>query len=149
MPARQRGSTVRRGKAWAARYRDAEGIQRLRGGFGTKTAAREWLDRKADEVEALRTGERLAPSELPTVSEFVDRFLETHEVDPATTDRLRYELKHATRKFGDTRLDQLRAPDLAAWRSTLPARSRHKLFRSFRQVMEQGVTWLVDRAESD
>ena len=29
MPARQRGSTVRRGKSWAARYRDDEGVQRL------------------------------------------------------------------------------------------------------------------------
>ena len=41
MPANQHGSTVRRGKSWAARYRDAEGVQRLRGGFATKSAARE------------------------------------------------------------------------------------------------------------
>jgi integrase len=150
MPARQRGSTVRRGKAWAARYRDAEGIQRLRGGFETKTAARDWVDRKIDEVEALRSGERLAPSEIPTVQELVDKFLATHEVDPATTDKLRYELKRATNEFGDKRLDQLRTPDLAAWRATLPARSRHQLFRSFRQVLEQAVTWqLIDRNPSD
>jgi integrase len=150
MPARQRGSTVRRGKAWAARYRDVEDVQRLRGGFETKTAAREWLDRKVDEVEALRNGERLSPSEIPTVTELVEQFLTTHEVDPATTDKLRYELKHATREFGDKRLDQLRTPDLAAWRSTLPARSRHQLFRSFRQVLEQAVTWnLIERNPSD
>jgi len=150
MPARQHGSTVRRGKSWAARYRDAEGVQRLRGGFATKTAAREWVDRKVDEVEALRSGERLAPSVIPTVSELVDQFLATHEVDPATTDKLRYELKHATREFGDKRLDQLRTPDLAAWRATLPARSRHQLFRSFRQVLEQAVTWnLIERNPSD
>jgi integrase len=67
--------------------------------------------------------------------------LVTHEVDPATTDKLRYELKHATREFGDKRLDQLRTPDLAAWRAMLPARTRHQLFRSFRQVLEQAVTW--------
>jgi integrase len=150
MPARQRGSTVRRGKNWAARYRDADGVQRLRGGFATKTEARKWVDRKVDEVEALRTGERLAPSELPTVTELVGKFLATHEVDPATTDKLRYELKHATRAFGDKRIDQLRTPDLAAWRSTLPARSRHQLFRSFRQVLEQAVTWnVIERNPSD
>ena len=150
MPARQHGSAVRRGKTWAARYRDFEGIQRLRGGFGTKTEAREWVDSKVDEVEALRNGERLAPAEIPTVTEFVDRFLETHEVDPATTDKLRYELKHATREFGEKRLDQLRTPDLAAWRATLPERSRHQLFSSFRQVLEQAVTWqLIDRNPSD
>jgi hypothetical protein len=41
-------------------------------------------------------GERVAVANIPTVSELVDRFLATHEVDPATTDKLRYELKHAT-----------------------------------------------------
>jgi integrase len=150
MPARQRGSTVRRGKTWAARWRDEEDVARFRGGFPTKSEARTWLDRKVDEVEALRNGDRVTSSEIPTVSEFVDRFLETHEVDPATTDKLRYELKHATRAFGDKRLDQVRTPDLAAWRATLPARSRHQLFRSFRQVLEQAVTWnLIERNPSD
>lgn len=150
MPARQRGSTVRRGKAWAARYRDEEGVQRLRGGFQTKSEAREWVDRKVDEMEALRTGERLTPADIPTVTEFVASFLNTHEVDPATTNKLRYELKHATRAFGDKRLSELRTPDLAAWRATLPARSRHQLFSSFRQVLEQAVTWqLIDRNPTD
>jgi integrase len=150
VPARQRGSTVRRGKSWAARYRDAEGVQRLRGGFQTKTEAREWLDSHVDGVEALRRGERTSPAEIPTVSEFVDRFLATHEVDPATTDKLRYELRHATRAFGEKRIDLLRTPDLAAWRATLPERSRHQLFRSFRQVLEQAVTWqLIERNPTD
>jgi integrase len=150
MPARQRGSTVRRGKTWAARYRDVDGVQRLRGGFASKTEARAWLDSQVDGVEALRNGERLSPSEIPTVTELVEQFLATHEVDPATTDKLRYELVHATREFGDRRVDQLRTPELAAWRATLPARSRHQLFRSFRQVLEQAVTWqLIDRNPSD
>ena len=150
MPARQRGSVVSRGKTWAARWRDETDAARFRGGFATKTEARTWLDRKVDEVEALRRGDRVTPSEIPTVAEFVDAFLATHEVDPATTDKLRYELKHATRAFGDKRLDQLRTPELAAWRPTLPARSRHQLFRSFRQVLEQAVTWnLIERNPSD
>jgi integrase len=150
VPTKQRPQPFKRGTTWSVRYRDAEGVQRLRGGFQTKTDAGEWIDDKVDEVEALRNGERLAPSEIPTVTEFVERFLETHEVDPATTDKLRYELKHATREFGDKRLDQLRTPDLAAWRAKLPERSRHQLFRSFRQVLEQAVTWqLIDRNPSD
>src|SRR5919106_5296320 len=150
MPARQRGQTIRRGKSWGARYYDESGVRTFRGGFATRTEAREWVDRKVDEVEALRSGERLSPSAIPTVAELVEQFLATHEVDPATTDKLRYELKHATRAFGDKRIDQLRTPDLAAWRSKLPARSRHQLFRSFRQVLEQAVTWqLIDRNPSD
>lgn len=150
MPSVQRGSVAKRGKTWAARYYDEEGMRRFRGAFPTKTAAREWVDRKVDEVEALRNGERTAPADIPTVTELVDRFLSTHEVDPATTERMRYELKHATREFGDKRLDQLRTPDLASWRATLPARTRHQLFRTFRQTLEQAVTWqLIDRNPTD
>jgi integrase len=150
MPSVQRGSVIRKGQTWAVRYYDEAGVRRFRGAFPTKTSAREWADRKADEIEALRRGERAAPSEIPAVSELVDRFLATHEVDPATTGRLRDELKHATRAFGDKRIDQLRTPDLAAWRATLPERSRHKMFRSFRQVLEQAVTWqLIDRNPTD
>jgi hypothetical protein len=137
MPARQRGQILKRGSTWGVRFYDEESVRRFRGGFSTKSEAGEWLDRKVVEVASLRSGERVAPSDIPTVSEFVDRFLATHEVDVATTDKLRYELKHATREFGDKRLDQLRTPDVAAWRATLPARSRHQLFRSFRQVLEQ------------
>ena len=150
MPARQRPQPYRRGKSWSVRYRDETGVQRLRGGFATKTEAGDWIDRRLDEVEALRSAERVSPSEIPTVTDLVEQFLSTHEVDPATTDKLRYELKHATRAFGENRLDQLRTPDLAAWRATLPARSRHQLFRSFRQVLEQAVTWqLIERNPSD
>jgi integrase len=61
-----------------------------------------------------------------------------------------YVLQHATRSFGETRIDELRTPELAAWRATLPARSRHQLFGAFRQVLEQAVTWqLLDRNPTD
>jgi integrase len=150
MPSTQRGSVAKRGKTWAARWYDEGDVRRFRGGFPTKSEARSWLDRKVGEVAALRSGARPAPADIPTVAELVDRFLATHEVDPATTDTLRYNLKHATRAFGDVRIDQLRTPDLEVWRTTLPARSRHALFRSFRQVLELGVTWqLLDRNPTD
>lgn len=150
MPARQRGQAVKRGSTWGTRYYDEENVRRFRGGFQTKSEAHEWLRRKVDEVEKVRNGEISRSSEVPTVSELVSRFLETHEVDPATTDKLRYELRHATREFGEKRISELRTPDLATWRSTLPARSRHQLFRSFRQVLEQAVTWqLIERNPTD
>ena len=117
MPARQRGQVYKRGPTWAARYYDETGKRIFRGGFATKSDAGEWLDRKVAEVEALRRGERVAPSDIPTVSEWVDTYLATHEVDPATTDKLRYQLAHATRAFGEKRLDQLRTPDFQVWRS--------------------------------
>jgi integrase len=141
MPARQRGATVRRGKSWAARWYDETGRRCFQGGFPTRSEARAWVDRRVDEVEALRRGDRVRPSEIPTVTELVERFLATHEVDPATTAKLRYEYVHATRAFGDVRLDALSTPDLATWRATLPPRTRHQLFRGFRQLLEQAVTW--------
>jgi hypothetical protein len=126
---------------WSARCYNEQGDRRRQGGFSTKAEAAEWLDRKLGEVRALRRGDRPATIDIPTVTQLVDTFLSSHEVDPATTSKLRYELVHATRAFGETRIDQLRTPDLAAWRATLPARSRHRLFASFRQVLGQAVTW--------
>src|ERR1044072_4463871 len=104
MPAKQRGSVVRRGKGWAARWYDENDARRFQGGFETKSAAREWADNKVDEVAALRRGDLPRPSAIPTVDELVDGFLESHDVDPATTDRLRYELAHAKREFGSKRI---------------------------------------------
>jgi hypothetical protein len=73
--ARQRGSTVKRGSTWGARFYDEQGTRRFRGGFPTKTEAREWLDRKVTEVEALRSGEQVSPVEIPTVTALVDSYL--------------------------------------------------------------------------
>lgn len=151
MPARQRGRIEKLPSGrWSARWYGEDDVRRRQGGFATKTEAGEWLDRKLGEVEGLRRGDRPAPADIPTVSEIVTSFLATHEVDPATTSKLRYELVHATRAFGDRRIDTLQTAEIAAWRSTLPALSRHQLFRSFRQVLEQAVTWqMLDRNPTD
>ena len=151
MPARQRGGIEKLPSGrWSVRWYDAAGVRQRQGGFDTKSAAGEWLNRKVGEVGALRRGDRPAPVDIPTVAEFVASFLATHEVDPATTSKLKYELNHAVRAFGERRVDDLRAAELAAWRATLPARSRHQLFRSFRQVLEQAVTWqLLERNPTD
>jgi hypothetical protein len=59
MPAKQRGTVVKRGKRWQARYRDEQGNQRGQGGFMSKTPAADWLEQRAKEVLALRRGERI------------------------------------------------------------------------------------------
>jgi integrase len=147
----QRGSVVKRGpRSYLVRWYDAEGHRKARGGFETQSAAVEWLNTELDTVKAVRRGERPRAEDVPTVGELVGRFLATHEVDPATTKKLSYELKHATRAFGDRRVDELRPMDLATWRATLPARTRQQLFRAFRQVLEEAVTWqLIERNPTD
>ncbi len=146
MPSVQRGQVVKRGKRWGARWYDEEGVRRFRGGFATKTQAREWVDNKTKGVAALRRGDLPKPSDVPTVEKLVDSFLESHEVDPATTYKLRFELAHAKRGFEGKRIDKITPLDLATWRGTLPAKSRQKIFRSFKQVLEQAVTWqLLER----
>ena len=69
MPSTQRGSVVKKGTTWAARYYDERGVRRFRGAFPTRSAAREWVDRKVDDVEALRSGEKTAPADIPTVAD--------------------------------------------------------------------------------
>jgi integrase len=150
MPSRQRGQVDKCGARWRARWYDETGRRRARGGFETKSAAREWAEARADEVDKLRRGERPRPDEIPTVSALIDSFLAAHQVDQATTDRLRYQLAHAKRAFGDRPCDRLTPYEIDAWRAQLPGRSRHHLFRSFRQVLAQAVTWrLIERNPSD
>src|SRR5690242_3311842 len=113
MPSDQRGSVVKRGKRnYAARWYDETGGRCYQGGFETQSAAREWVDGKVKEVAALRRGELPHPATLPTVDELLDMFLAGHEVDPATIVKLRYELAHARRAFGDKRIDELRPHEL-------------------------------------
>ena len=140
MPSKQRGSVVKRGKTWQARWYDENGLRQSRAGFETKTAAADWLEPKVDEVLALRRGDLPTPDRIPTVNELVQDYLATHEVDPATTKKLAYELGHATRAFDGRRIDSLRTLELSTWRATLPARSRHNPFGSFKAVLEHAVT---------
>jgi hypothetical protein len=73
MPARQRGSVVKKGAGWQARWYDEHGQRRAQSGFETKSAAREWVDSKVDTVLALRRGDLPASDQIPTVNELVDR----------------------------------------------------------------------------
>jgi integrase len=150
MPSIQRGSTVKRGRLWGARWYDETGARRFQGGFETRSAAREFVDGKVEEIAALRRGDLPRPSEIPTVAGLVDAFLAAHEVDQATTDKLRYQLAHAKAAFGEKPIDRLTPYELDAWRAQLPARTRHHYFRAFRQVLAQAVTWrLLERNPTD
>ena len=143
MPASQRGQVVKREGGYGVRFYDAGGARRRAGGFRTKSEARAWLDEKTREVAALRRGDpvALARTESVTVEEAIDRYLAAHEVDPATTDKLRAQLRHATAAFGDRELRTLRPDELAAWRRLLSEGSRSDVFRALRQVLEQAARW--------
>jgi len=146
MPSAQRGSVLRLGACWGVRYYDENGVRRRQAGFETRREALAWLNRKLEEVGAFRRGERPRPTEIPTVKVLVANFLAGHEVDPSTTTKLRHELNHAVHAFGEKPIDTLTAMELQSWRMTLPTRSRAQLFRSFKQTLEQAVTWgLLER----
>jgi integrase len=144
MPARQRGFARRRGPNWLAVWRE-NGNERSRGGFATRTQALDYANTKAEQAlnlaAAVRFGDPL-PQQAPNVSSIaglVEAFLARHRVDEATTRKLRTQLKHAVRAFGDRRPETLQPIELDVWRSQLPALSAHYIFRAFRQVLEYAV----------
>ena len=144
MPSVQRGSVVRRGKRWGARWYDETGSRRFRGGFETRSAAREFVEAKADGVLALRRGDLVPTRDRPeTVEALLDLFLEKHGrvVDPATKRKLTAQLRKAREEFGERQPDNLRKVELEDWRETLPQGSRHDVFRAFRQAL----AWAVAR----
>lgn len=71
MPSAQRGSVVKRGDRWSARWRDEQGRSRRRT-FGPgregKAAAAAFLDAQVDQVEAVRRGESPAAERSPSPS---------------------------------------------------------------------------------
>jgi hypothetical protein len=100
MPKRQRGSVVKRGKNnFGVRWYDDTGKRKYQGGFRTASEAEDWADNAVREVSALRRGDLPKPSDIPTVETLIDSFLDSHEVDPATTVKMRFELAHAKRGF--------------------------------------------------
>jgi integrase len=144
MPSVQRGSVVKRGKRWAARYYDESGSRRFRGGFDTRSTAREWLDDQVKEIAALRRGDLIPVSHRPqTVADLLDTFEKRHgvNIDPATLRTLKSQLKHARAAFGDRHPDSLNRLELEDWRATLSPGSRHYGFRAFRQAL----AWAVAR----
>jgi hypothetical protein len=52
MPSTQRGQVVKLAGSWGARWYDDNGERQRQAGFATKSAARQWLGGKVDEVNA-------------------------------------------------------------------------------------------------
>jgi hypothetical protein len=149
VPARQRGSTVRRGKSWGARYYDEAGARRFRGGFETKTEARDWLDSRLGTVEALRRGDvaALRRKQMPTLSELVEEFTAQHVAEDTTIASLKFRLRYALEGpkldgkagWSDVKIDRLNPVEIGAWRKALPTRSAFGIHKCLRQVLHYAV----------
>ena len=123
---------------WAYRYRlggrDSTRVQR--GGFASERDAAEALER---ELERLRREQRVSRS--LTVAELVEAYLEQHDVDPVTIEKLRWLLGKAVAVFGDRPVGELRSQEIAAWRIALSPGYRFDATQALRQVLSRAVVW--------
>jgi hypothetical protein len=143
VPAAQRGSVVKRPTGWAARWYDEHGIRQFMPGFATKTAARDWLDSKVDEVEQLRRGVAVRPElRARDVNHLADTFLDgTAHRRPRHEAEAERAAAEAPPCSADRHPDSIVRIEWEDFRASLPAGSRHDVFRASRQCM----TWGVDR----
>lgn len=141
MPARQRGRIEKLPSGrWSARYYDQHGVRQRQGGFHTKSEAGDWLQRRTNEIEALRRGENpVTPRTVPTLGSLVEEYLAQHVGEANTLKTLEARLRYATTTFGDVRLDRLHVPELAAWRKRLPQGSAWHITKALRQVLAYAV----------
>lgn len=131
-------------------YREARGTYGIRwvqdgrrpqkGGFATKTAAREWF---SDQIKPrLKRG---APSADVTFDEFCRAYLDRWSPgSPKTEQTLKEWLAPARERFGRFSLVELEgaAQDIAAWRKGLPSEyARYSRTRALRQVFAAAVRW--------
>jgi len=125
-------------RLWAYRYRtggrDSKRVQR--GGFASEQDARDALER---ELERLRRERRITRG--LTLSQFVETYLDQHDVQPVTIDKLRYLLSKATAVFGDRAIGELTSQEIAAWRMTLSPGYRFEATQALRQVLHRAVAW--------
>src|SRR5436305_2418544 len=141
MPAKQRGSVVRKNGGWQARWYDENGVRHSHARFDSQTRAADWLDTKIDAVAALRRGDipAVRRQQMPTLQELVDEYVAQHTAEANTLRTLRERLKYATETFGDTRVDRLDPRALGAWRKKLPERSAWGIHKALRQVLHYAV----------
>lgn len=147
MPSVQRGSVVRKGRGWQARWYDENDVRRAQAGFATKSATREWVDATVKEVAALRRGDlpALRRRGPVTFDELADEYVAQHPGAPNTVRGLAGWLVPARRKFGGMPVDRIDPREVALWRRTLPERSAHHYTRALRQALAYAVrTRLLD-----
>src|SRR5262245_4072782 len=129
------------GRLWAYRYRiggrDSKRVQR--GGFASEQDARNALERVLERVRR----ERRITRRL-TLSELVETYLDQHDVQPVTIEKLRYLLSKATAVFGERTIGELTSPEIAAWRMTLSAGYRFEATQALRQVLHRAVARMID-----
>jgi integrase len=141
MPRQTKGSVYReRAGTWGIRWAE-RGRRPQKGGFRTKTAAREWFAENA--APRLRRG---GPSAEVTLAEFSAIYLERWgpTVAARTVRTLREWLAPGLHTFGTFTLAELEgaAEDIARWRATLPSEDRrYKATRALRQVLAAAVRW--------
>jgi integrase len=149
MPASQRGSVVKRGKRWGARWYDENGLRRFQGGFDTRSAAGAFVDSKVQTVLALRRGDpsALRRRSMPTLGELVDEYLGQHNAEQNTIRTLTARLRYATEGpkldgqggWKDLPVDRLTITEIGAWRRHLPERSAWAIHKALRQVLHYAV----------
>jgi integrase len=149
MPPKQQGEVFKRGKVWQARWLDHDGNRKSKSGFATRTDGRAFLNAELDRIASVKAG-KLAPDaeRHGTLDDLLDDFLTRHgaTIDPATKQKLTTQLKHARSTFGTRSPDTLRRLELEDWRASLPAGSRHDVFRALRQALTWGAgRGLLDR----
>jgi integrase len=125
---------------WAYRYRvGGRGSKRVQqGGLASERDAAEALER---DLERLRREQRVARS--LTLAELVEAYLEQHDVDPVTIEKLRWLLGKAVAVFGDRPVGELRSQEIAAWRIALSPGYRFDATQALRQVLARAVLWGV------
>jgi integrase len=123
---------------WAYRYRLAgRGSKRVqRGGFASERDAAEALER---ELERLRRERRVSRS--LTVAQLVEAYLEQHDVEPVTTEKLRWLLGKAVAVFGERPVSEIRSEEIGAWRIALSPGYRFDATQALRQVLARAVVW--------
>ena len=123
---------------WAYRYRaggrDSKRVQR--GGFASERDAAAALER---ELERQRREQRVSRS--LTLAELVKAYLEQHDVEAVTIEKLRWLLGKAVAVFGDRPVGELHSQEIAAWRIALSPGYRFDATQALRQVLSRAVVW--------
>jgi integrase len=134
MPVKQQGEVFRnRGRNWAFRYYDANGTRRTKGGFESKTEAREALKEAIDQLAGPTIRRDL------TLQDLVDEYLNQHIAEENTIATLTHLPKHSTRTFGALPIERLQVAELRAWRKRVPEGSAWHIVKALRQVLNYAV----------
>jgi integrase len=142
MPAEQRGSIYETKTGFGIRWLEG-GKRRHQSGFKSRTEARNHF---RDEVRP-RLVAATSVSPRITLEAFVDLYTQSRvrDIEGSTLAVLRSNLRSVCKVFGDVELRHLerKAPELAAWRTTLTKGSLVAQTRALTQCLDTAVDWGV------